>query len=521
MPPTSTTSTATVLPQLGSVAQQSGKWAAANIARHLDGHDRRPFEYEDKGIMAMIGRNAAIAELGKNRHEIDGPFAFAAWLGVHATLLEGTRQKLGALMTWGWDYASKRAADRARRPPRRLSDRLGRRRRRLERSRVMEPKEQVTKRRAVLGGVIGFVVIFVIITVAAIALGVGGGLAVFLGIVIGALRSRARRRGRSGRQSRRARVGPTDGRRHAEHRHRPRGIHIARGSARWCWPRSRSCSLLLGACSSESSPSSTPESLAPADPSSGSNCPFTGTTDATSGPGLESGATISKVIAGQVRMHRQRHRLVRHRPSGLDGRVPGRTVRRRQDRPGGDAARSGHPRRHLQGHHRREPPRRNDTGDRRPDRPRLRPGGHRHLGTVGLARVDHLAPPEDAVHDIELAGARRLRPRDRLNQHHHSQEGLAMPSHDGDEQTTVWGPEGNSGRLGAGAIASLTGIGLLVLFMLQNRDKVPFDFLWWSFNWPLWLIVLTSALIGALVWFGLGVIRRHNRRKERREDRRS
>ena len=97
-----------VLPQLGSVAQQSGKWAAANIVRHLDGHDRRPFEYEDKGIMAMIGRNAAIAELGKNRHEIDGPFAFAAWLGVHATLLEGTRQKLGALMTWGWDYASKR-----------------------------------------------------------------------------------------------------------------------------------------------------------------------------------------------------------------------------------------------------------------------------------------------------------------------------------------------------------------------------------------------------------------------------
>ena len=58
--------------------------------------------------MAMIGRNAAIAELGKNRHEIDGPFAFAAWLGVHATLLDGTRQKLGALMTWGWDYASRK-----------------------------------------------------------------------------------------------------------------------------------------------------------------------------------------------------------------------------------------------------------------------------------------------------------------------------------------------------------------------------------------------------------------------------
>jgi NADH dehydrogenase len=96
------------LPQLGSVAQQSGKWAATNIARRFDGHDEKPFEYHDKGIMAMIGRNAAIAELGKGRHEIDGPFAFAAWLGVHATLLEGTRQKLGAFMTWGWDYASKK-----------------------------------------------------------------------------------------------------------------------------------------------------------------------------------------------------------------------------------------------------------------------------------------------------------------------------------------------------------------------------------------------------------------------------
>ena len=96
-----------VLPQLGSVAMQSGKWAARNILHELDGDERRSFEYHDKGIMAMIGRNAAIAEMGKGRHEIDGPFAFAAWLGVHATLLEGTRQKLSALMSWGWDYASR------------------------------------------------------------------------------------------------------------------------------------------------------------------------------------------------------------------------------------------------------------------------------------------------------------------------------------------------------------------------------------------------------------------------------
>jgi len=44
--------------------------------------------------MAMIGRNAAIAEMGAHRHEVEGPVAFAAWLGVHAALLSGTRNKV-------------------------------------------------------------------------------------------------------------------------------------------------------------------------------------------------------------------------------------------------------------------------------------------------------------------------------------------------------------------------------------------------------------------------------------------
>jgi uncharacterized integral membrane protein len=74
--------------------------------------------------------------------------------------------------------------------------------------------------------------------------------------------------------------------------------------------------------------------------------------------------------------------------------------------------------------------------------------------------------------------------------------------------------------LGAGAIASLTGVGLLLIFMLQNTESVRLDFLFWGFTWPLWLLTLASAFLGALVWFGLGVMRRHRRRKERREDRR-
>jgi uncharacterized integral membrane protein len=74
--------------------------------------------------------------------------------------------------------------------------------------------------------------------------------------------------------------------------------------------------------------------------------------------------------------------------------------------------------------------------------------------------------------------------------------------------------------LGAGAIASLTGVALLLIFMFQNTESVRLDFLFWGFTWPLWLLTLASAFLGALVWFGLGVMRRHRRRKERRQDRR-
>ena len=91
-------------PQLGSVAQQSGRWAAENILRELHGKGTEPFRYKDKGIMAMIGRNAAVAEVGKRRHQVDGPIAFAAWLGVHAMLLSGAHSKADAFLSWGWDY---------------------------------------------------------------------------------------------------------------------------------------------------------------------------------------------------------------------------------------------------------------------------------------------------------------------------------------------------------------------------------------------------------------------------------
>ncbi len=102
------------LPQLGSVAQQSGKWLAHNVMAAASGDASTPFSYRDKGIMAMIGRNAAVAEIGAHRHQVEGPIAFAAWLGLHALLLSGAHSKVDAFLNWADDYFHHdRAADMA------------------------------------------------------------------------------------------------------------------------------------------------------------------------------------------------------------------------------------------------------------------------------------------------------------------------------------------------------------------------------------------------------------------------
>ena len=100
------------LPQLGSVAQQSGKWAGKNISALRAGNDASPFDYHDKGIMAMVGRNAAVAEVGKHRRHLEGPLAFGAWLALHAALLSGFHDRIDAVTNWAHDYINRsRAAD--------------------------------------------------------------------------------------------------------------------------------------------------------------------------------------------------------------------------------------------------------------------------------------------------------------------------------------------------------------------------------------------------------------------------
>jgi NADH dehydrogenase len=98
------TSTGEALPQLGSVAQQAGQHCAKNIITAVSGKPEQPFRYRDKGIMAMVGRNAAVAELGSNRHSVTGMLAFVSWLGVHVLLLTTARAKVETFWEWAWGY---------------------------------------------------------------------------------------------------------------------------------------------------------------------------------------------------------------------------------------------------------------------------------------------------------------------------------------------------------------------------------------------------------------------------------
>jgi NADH dehydrogenase len=93
-------------PQLGSVALQAGGAVANSILAAIDGKPAPAFKYHDKGIMAMIGHGAAVAEMGKHHHELHGSIAFAAWLGVHAWLLNTTRARIDAFINWAWDSFS-------------------------------------------------------------------------------------------------------------------------------------------------------------------------------------------------------------------------------------------------------------------------------------------------------------------------------------------------------------------------------------------------------------------------------
>ena len=88
-----------VLPQLGSVALQSGEHAGETIARRLAGKKTKPFKYRDKGTMATIGRGAAVVQMLGGR-TMKGRTAQAAWGAVHLALLPTNEDRAKAVVDW-------------------------------------------------------------------------------------------------------------------------------------------------------------------------------------------------------------------------------------------------------------------------------------------------------------------------------------------------------------------------------------------------------------------------------------
>jgi NADH:ubiquinone reductase (H+-translocating) len=91
--------TSEVLPQLGSVALQSGEHAGKTIADRVVGKEAKPFKYHDKGTMATIGRGAAVVQMLGGR-TMKGKTASLAWGTVHLALLPTNQDRAKAVVDW-------------------------------------------------------------------------------------------------------------------------------------------------------------------------------------------------------------------------------------------------------------------------------------------------------------------------------------------------------------------------------------------------------------------------------------
>ncbi|ALW84084.1 NADH dehydrogenase [Hymenobacter sedentarius] len=95
-------------PMVAQPALQQGRLLGQNIARLLVGKAPLPFTYDDKGAMATIGRNHAVADVilfGKEYHW-GGFMAWLAWSFIHIISLVGFRNRLSVFFTWGWNYVT-------------------------------------------------------------------------------------------------------------------------------------------------------------------------------------------------------------------------------------------------------------------------------------------------------------------------------------------------------------------------------------------------------------------------------
>lgn len=90
------------LPMVAPVAMQSGEYVVSAIAARERGQAPKPFHYTDKGSMAVVGRNSAVAFT--KGIKMKGFIAWIAWLGLHLYYLVGFRNRAITLVNWAFDY---------------------------------------------------------------------------------------------------------------------------------------------------------------------------------------------------------------------------------------------------------------------------------------------------------------------------------------------------------------------------------------------------------------------------------
>lgn len=98
------------LPGVAPVAIQEGEYVAKLVKDRLAGRQTAPFEYRDKGSMAVIGHNAAVVDLGGLK--LTGFFAWLTWMVAHVFFLMGFKNKVVVAVQWVWSYFTRNRAAR-------------------------------------------------------------------------------------------------------------------------------------------------------------------------------------------------------------------------------------------------------------------------------------------------------------------------------------------------------------------------------------------------------------------------
>lgn len=99
-----------IVPGVAPAAMQQGKHAATNILRHIKQQPPKPFKYFNKGSLAVVGRNRAVAERGKLKFA--GLFAWLMWAFIHIAYLIEFQNRVVVMFRWAFNYLSRKRGAR-------------------------------------------------------------------------------------------------------------------------------------------------------------------------------------------------------------------------------------------------------------------------------------------------------------------------------------------------------------------------------------------------------------------------